>query len=292
MTQQELADAMGYKTRSTIAKIEAEENDVSHKKLEKFAQVLNTTMEALITGYKNTTLPDSLSCPITTNKNHTVAIILAGGKSGINRQNVPSQFMTIQGKPVIVYSLEIYQSHPSVDSIYVVCLKGWENIVQSFANQYGITKLKGFIPAGRSGVMSLKNAIDYLVPFCKDEDLIIVQEATRPRVSTDTISHLLQICTDKDSATIGHQMTDYVQFDISNGESRYLDRNSIIAMQSPEAHKFHLLQNVFAKAASQQHPLTESCCTMLLYHMGFPINFVKSNINNIKVSSEEDFIGS
>lgn len=291
MTQQELADAMGYKTRSTIAKIEAEENDVSHKKLEKFAHVLNTTIEELITGYKKTTLPDSLPCPISTNKNHTVAIILAGGKSGINRQNVPSQFMTIQGKPVIVYSLEIYQSHPSVDSIYVVCLKGWENIVQSFANQYGITKLKGFIPAGRSGVMSLKNAIDYLVPFCKDEDLIIVQEATRPRVSTDTISHLLQICTDKDSATIGHQMTDYVQFDISNGESRYLDRNSIIAMQSPEAHKFHLLQNVFAKAASQQHPLTESCCTMLLYHMGFPINFVKSNINNIKVSSEEDFIG-
>ena len=51
MSQQELADAMGYKTRSTIAKIESEENDVSQKKLQKFAEVLDTTPEALIMGY-------------------------------------------------------------------------------------------------------------------------------------------------------------------------------------------------------------------------------------------------
>jgi 2-C-methyl-D-erythritol 4-phosphate cytidylyltransferase len=108
-------------------------------------------------------------------------------------------------------------------------------------------------------------------------------------VTTDTISRLLQICTDKDSATIGHPMTDYVQFDLSGGTSRYLDRNSIIAMQSPEAHKFRLMRQVFEAAAAQNHALTESCCTMLLHNMGFSINFVKSHINNIKITTEEDF---
>ena len=48
MSQQELADAMGYKTRSTIAKIESGENDVSQKKLRRFAEVLETTVEALV----------------------------------------------------------------------------------------------------------------------------------------------------------------------------------------------------------------------------------------------------
>ena len=52
MSQQELADAMGYKTRSTIAKIESGENDVSQKKLQRFADVLDTTVEALVTGYE------------------------------------------------------------------------------------------------------------------------------------------------------------------------------------------------------------------------------------------------
>ena len=51
LSQQELADAMGYKTRSTIAKIESGENDVSQKKLQKFAAALDTTVEALISGY-------------------------------------------------------------------------------------------------------------------------------------------------------------------------------------------------------------------------------------------------
>ena len=59
LSQQELADAMGYKTRSTIAKIESGENDVSQKKLKKFAEVLNTTVEALISG----NAPSSASHP-------------------------------------------------------------------------------------------------------------------------------------------------------------------------------------------------------------------------------------
>ena len=289
MSQQELADAMGYKTRSTIAKIESGENDVSQKKLQKFAQVLKTSVEELISGYKSAVSAENTPASVPHRGHRTIAIVLAGGKSGSNTQNVPGQFMNVRGKPVIVYSLEIYQAHPSVDAIYVVCLKGWENIVQSYADQYGITKLKGFVPAGRSGVCSLKNAIDHLAPVCSDEDLIVIQEATRPRVTTDTISHLLQICTDKDSATMGHQMNDYVQFDISGTSVQYLDRNSIIALQSPEAHKYNLLRKVFDKAQAQNHNMTESCCTMLMHHLGFPINFVKSNINNIKVTSEADF---
>ena len=291
MTQQELADAMGYKTRSTIAKIESEENDVSQKKLAKFARVLDTTVEALITGYSVAAPVETAPADAPRKKTGTIAIILAGGKSGSNRQNVPAQFMSVNGKPLIVYPLEVYQSHPAVDSIYVVCQKGWENIVRSYADQYGITKLRGFVPAGRSGVASLKNAIDRLIPICRDDDLIIVQEATRPRVTAETVSRLLQICSDKDSATIGHPMTDYVQFDLSGSTSRYLDRNAIIAMQSPEAHKFRLLRLLFARAAAENHSLTESCCTMLLHHMGYSINFVKSNVNNIKVTSEEDFAG-
>ena len=53
MSQQELALAMGYKTRSTIAKIESGENDVSQKKLQKFAMVLDTTVANLVSGYDN-----------------------------------------------------------------------------------------------------------------------------------------------------------------------------------------------------------------------------------------------
>jgi 2-C-methyl-D-erythritol 4-phosphate cytidylyltransferase len=289
MSQQELADAMGYKTRSTIAKIESEENDVSQKKLQKFATILDTTVEALISGYSSPVdNPYALDSTQPQRDYKNIAIILAGGKSGRNRQNIPSQFINVHGKPIIVYCMDVYQAHPMVDEIYVVCLKGWENIIKAYASQYGITKLRGIISGGNSGIISLNNAIELIRTKCSPQDLIIIQESTRPMITTEMISRLIQSASEKGSATICHSMTDYVQFDISKSTAKYIDRNALIALQSPEAHRFSLLDEVFQKAKTQNHQLTESCCTMLLYNLGYKINFIESSINNIKIVREED----
>lgn len=289
MSQQDLAEAMGYKTRSTIAKIESGENDVSQKKLQKFAYVLDTTIEYLISGC-NTPVTNSdpnISAPVS-NRNKNIVIILAGGKSVRNHQNIPNQFINIHGKPVIVYCLEAYQSHPSIDDIYIVCLKGWENIVNAYADQYGITKLRGLIPAGASGILSVKNGLDYVKEQASQEDVLIIQESTRPMVSVDMISKLIQACSEKGSATICQSMKDYVQFTVTDGKAKYIDRNTIIDLQSPEAHRMSLIESVFEKAKKQQHPLTESCCTMLLYNLGYPLNFIEGSVNNIKIVRQED----
>lgn len=289
MSQQDLADAMGYKTRSTIAKIESGENDVSQKKLQKFAAVLDTTVEALITGHTAAyPRPSTAQELVVAPKNKKVAIVLAGGKSGRNRQNIPSQFVNVHGKPILVYAMDAYQIHPSVDDIYVVCLKGWENIVRDYAEQYGITKLKGLIPGGSSGIASLKNAVDHIRERYAPNDLILIQEATRPLVSVETISKLLQSCSEKGSATICHSMDEYVQFNVAGGKAEYVDRSAMIALQSPEAHRLALLSEMFERAERQQHPLTESCCTMLLYNLGYDINFVENSVNNIKIVRDED----
>ena len=288
MSQQELAEAMGYKTRSTIAKIEAEENDVSQKKLQKFAEVLDTTVEELISGYSPAAQAVIPIPAADTTRNRNIAVILAGGKSSRNLQNIPSQFINVHGKPILVYCMEAYQSHPSIDDIYVVCLRGWESIVKAYAAQHGISKLKGIIPGGSSGILSLKNALDYMVDQYEPDDLIIIQESTRPMIVTETISKLLLVCAEKGSATICHSMNEYVQFSVSGQKANYIDRNTAIALQSPEAHRLSLMSEVFAQAARRQHPLTETCFTMLLYNLGYQINFVENGVNNIKIIREED----
>ena len=111
MSQQELADAMGYRSRSTIAKIESGENDVSHKKIQRFATVLDTTPEQLVSGYFPAPVAaEEGGAPHPKNKN--IVIILAGGKSGRNLQNIPNQFINVHGKPILVYCMEAYQAHP------------------------------------------------------------------------------------------------------------------------------------------------------------------------------------
>jgi 2-C-methyl-D-erythritol 4-phosphate cytidylyltransferase len=288
MSQQDLADAMGYSTRSTIAKIESGENDVSQKKLQKFAAALDTTVEALISGYVAPSPTAAEGTAADGKRTRGAVIILAGGKAGQNRQNVPTQFVNVHGKPILVYCMDAYQAHPSIDDIYVVCLKGWENIVQAYAQQYGITKLRGLIPAGNSGTASLKNALDHIQGKYGVSDTILVQESTRPLVRPETISRLLQACSERGSATAGYSMKEFVQFTTDGGKAQYIDRNAIIALQSPEAHRLSLLNEIFLKASQHGHTLTESCLTMLMHALGYTVNFVECPIDNPKLAREED----
>ncbi len=296
MSQQDLADALGYKTRSTIAKIESGENDVSQKKLLRFAEVLDTTVEALVTGisaHEPALIHSAADIPAPAfeqelGRNKTVAIILAGGKSSRNQQNIPNQFINILGKPVIVYCLEAYQAHPAIDDIYIVCLKGWEKIVLAYAEQYKITKLRGLIPAAASGILSVKNGLEAVRDKYGETDIIIFQESTRPMVSVDTISKLLQSCYENGYANICQSMKDYVQFTTVNNKTNYVDRNTILSLESPEAYRIGIIKNVFSEAEKKQHSLNESCCAMLLFNLGYKINFIEGSPNNIKIVRQED----
>lgn len=290
MTQQDLANAMGYKTRTTIAKIESGENDISHGKLQKMAVILDTTLETLLLGENAINLPQSFSVENIMQEKHrkNIVLIMAGGKSSRNMQNIPNQFINVLGKPIIVYCLEAYQSHPSIDDIYIVCVKGWESIVQAYAKQFGITKLKGIIPAGVTGILSVKNGLNYIKDKYDENDNIIIQESTRPMVSAEIISKLIQMVNSTDSASVCRSMKDYIQFTVTSDKTEYLDRNTTIDLQSPEAFTIKKITKAFEKADKNNHVLNETCCAMLLYNLGYHINFIEGSSNNIKIIRQED----
>ena len=75
-----------------------------------------------------------------------IALIIAGGSGTRMHQNIPKQFLTVDERPVIVYTLEAFQQHVEIDVIAVVCIKGWEQVLLAYAKQFNITKLKNVIP--------------------------------------------------------------------------------------------------------------------------------------------------
>lgn len=57
-----------------------------------------------------------------------IALLIAGGSGARMHQNIPKQFLTVNERPVIVYTLEAFQHHPEIDEIAVVCIEGWESV--------------------------------------------------------------------------------------------------------------------------------------------------------------------
>ena len=88
-----------------------------------------------------------------------IALIIAGGVGNRMHQDIPKQFLNVNNKPIIIYTLEAFQKHPNIDAIEVVCLKGWHDILRAYAKQFGITKLENIVSGGETGLQSIRNGL-------------------------------------------------------------------------------------------------------------------------------------
>ena len=103
-----------------------------------------------------------------------VAMIIAGGVGARMQQDIPKQFINVNNKPVIIYTLETFQNHPSIDAISVVCLEGWHDVLRAYAKQFGITKLENIVNGGKQGQDSIRNGIQDIASRHSDPDDIVL----------------------------------------------------------------------------------------------------------------------
>lgn len=297
LSQQELADALGYKTRSSIAKIEKGSSSISQDKIIAMANILNTSIDFLLSGkapnqeesYKGRIVKDTRGLPVGA-KRKCAAVILAGGRYRVNKHNIPYQFVSVKDKPIIIYTMEAFQRHPLVDEIYAVCVEGWEDFLPAYAEKYAITKLKAIIPGGERGIQSVKNAVDWLSPAYSTEDIIILQEATRPLVDSETISNAIRCCKQFGSAVTYTHLEDTTPFLMSADRKNVTPVNacSLITIQSPEVYTLGALKYAFLEAAKTKHPLTETICSVFMHNIGRELSFCEGRHNNMRIIYEED----
>lgn len=297
ISQQQLADALGLKTRSSIAKIEKNNGRLSQLQLETLANTLRTTVNYLLTGEKEAEVHhgqilayDDIPVIMDSSKKKITAVILAGGKYRVNKHHIPYQFVTVKNKPIIIYTMEAYQRHPLVDDIYVVCLSGWEDFLPAYAEQYGITKFKGIIPAGDRGIQSVKNAVEWLSTSYKVGDILILQESTRPFIDSETISNAIRCCKQFGSAVTFTRLEDTTPFLLGkDGKSvTPVDAYSLITIQSPEVYTVGALRFAFQEAAKIGHELSETICSVFMHNLGRELFFCEGNHNNMRIVYEED----
>ena len=105
-----------------------------------------------------------------------IALIIAGGVGQRMNMSTPKQFIEVNSKPIIIYTLEAFQNNKNIDEIAVVCLESWVDELKQWAKQYEITKLTSIVTGGSTGMESLRNGMLTLKSKYKDDDIIVINK--------------------------------------------------------------------------------------------------------------------
>ena len=165
-----------------------------------------------------------------------IGLLIAGGSGNRMGQDIPKQFMHVDGAPVIVWTMKAFQQHPDIDGIAVVCLKGWDTVLQSYANQFSIDKLKWIFPGGDTGFESIHNGIYGLKDAgCDDEDLVLIHDGVRPLLSQEIISSNIATCKAYGYAITGIQCREAI-LESEDGftTNKSIPRDTLIRTQTPQ----------------------------------------------------------
>ena len=219
-----------------------------------------------------------------------IALIIAGGSGNRMGQDIPKQFIHIDGAPIVIHTMMCFQRHPDIQQIAIVCLKGWETVLQSYANQFNITKLKYIFPGGDSGMESIHNGIYGLLEAgCDDEDLVLIHDAVRPLLSQDIISGNIATCKAYGYAVTGIKCREAIlESEDGFSTSTSIPRDRLIRTQTPQT--FRLKNIISAHEEAKEKGITNSVasCTLCAELGNRVMHLVPGSEKNIKVTTVED----
>ena len=221
-----------------------------------------------------------------------VAIIIAAGSGHRMGQDIPKQFINVFDKPVLIYTLEGFQKHPMIDAIEVVCLEGWESVVWAYARQFGIDKLKWIVKGGTTGQESIRNGVINLEGELSDEDIVIVHDGIRPLIEPFVLTDVIEKATEFGNAVTSmpyNEQIFVVSEDDSSTTTKYIPRETLRRVSTPQAYRFGLLDEKYHEAFEKEIGIYgSSYANTMLVELGVRLHFAAGSDKNIKLTTKDD----
>ncbi len=221
-----------------------------------------------------------------------IAIIIAGGSGNRMGMDIPKQFINVYDKPVLLYTLEGFQSHPLVDVIEVVCIEGWEHIVSAYAKQYGITKLRSIVKGGSTGQESIRNGVYNLEGECSADDIVIVHDGIRPLIEPSVLTDVIQKASKFGNAVTSMPYNEQIFVVNDKDESittKYIPREKIRRVSTPQAYRFDLIDEKYHEAFEKGIGIYGSAYTnTMMVELGVTLHLAAGSDKNIKLTTQDD----
>ena len=189
-----------------------------------------------------------------------------------------------------MYTFEGIQNHPLIDNIEVVCLDGWIEYLNEEAKKYGITKLKWVVSGGKSGQESIRNRVFNLENKLSDDDIVVIHDGIRPLVDESVLTDVIEKCKVHGNAVSSLPYNEQIFIaDDDYSTTRYIPRETIRRVATPQAYKFSLLDKKYHEAFEKEIGIYGSSYTnTMMVELGVRLYFASGSDKNIKLTTKDD----
>lgn len=219
------------------------------------------------------------------------AVIFAGGVGQRMRSGTtPKQFLELHGKPIIIYTLEQFDSHPEIDGIVISCIEGWIPYLNKMIKKFSIEKVRAVVPGGETGQESIYNGIAKAADFFPKDTVLLIHDAVRPLINGELISANIKAVKACGSAvTVSPAIeTITVKGDHEGEIGEILTRDRCQMAKAPQSFILKDIWEAHNKAREEgRNDFIDSACLMRYY--GYRLCSVEGSSDNIKITTPTDF---
>lgn len=218
-------------------------------------------------------------------KLNIAAIVLAGGRGKRMQSDTPKQYLEIQGRPVLYYSLKAFQDSP-VDTIVLVCAKGEASYCkEQIVDRYGFHKVKYIAEGGAERYHSVFNGLQWV----KDSDYVLIHDGARPFVTEKIIRDNISVAIEKKACVTGVPSKDTVKLSDDCGKvASTPPRKNVWLIQTPQSFATPLIYNAYEQIMTKTDITVTDDAMVVETALGAPVYFVMGDYRNIKITTPED----
>lgn len=213
-------------------------------------------------------------------------VIVAAGKGSRMKTAVSKQYLLLQNKPILLHTLEIFQSIEEVDEMVIVV--GSEEVitVRSWIDKHALTKIKNVVPGGSERQSSVYKGLLHL---SDDIEWVMVHDGVRPFVTEEAVVELLEKTKMEGAAVLAVPVKDTIKSVGVDGVIESTpDRSKLWSIQTPQAFRRAILLEAHERAAEEGYLGTDD--SMLIERRGIPVQVVQGDYHNIKITTPDDLV--
>ena len=208
------------------------------------------------------------------------AIIVAGGKGNRMNQDIPKQFIELDGKPVLMHTIEAFHKCVLNPEIILVLNIQQHEFWEELCLQHAFSIPHQVIEGGQERFDSVKNGLRLIT----ETGVVAVHDAVRPLVSTELVYASYQMALEKGNAIAAIQPVDSVRIMRKEGKSAALNRDELFLIQTPQTFVAEQLKEAYQQAYSKEFTDDAS----VVEKAGFGIHILPGERSNIKITYEQD----